>query len=207
MCDLLGEADIETVDAAATSEVDGSEELAAGMDFDRALPASGSEELFDQPQGLEDLQGARVNDGGSIPVERHRLGIDHVAGHASAARVGGEEQAGRAGSDDEHYGLMAWAVHRRKGFQKIWAWVGVVNPVTFSRRKCSVILVGDLAGEFRQGNFEGKAMASMETQISKSARLTIERGESETLGTVFRLAGPFTGQDMCFLSFESGKAS
>jgi hypothetical protein len=39
-------------------------------------------------------------------------------------------------------------------------------------------------------------MASMETQIWKSARLTIERGESETLGTVFRLAGPFTGRDM-----------
>ena len=39
-------------------------------------------------------------------------------------------------------------------------------------------------------------MASMETQIWKSARLTIERGESETLGTVFRLTGPFTGRDM-----------
>jgi hypothetical protein len=45
--------------------------------------------------------------------------IDHVGGHASAAQVGGEEQAGWAGSDYEHYGLMAWAVHRRKGFQKI----------------------------------------------------------------------------------------
>jgi anti-anti-sigma factor len=39
-------------------------------------------------------------------------------------------------------------------------------------------------------------MASMETQIWKSARLTIERGESETDGTVFRLSGPFTGRDM-----------
>jgi anti-anti-sigma factor len=39
-------------------------------------------------------------------------------------------------------------------------------------------------------------MASMETQIWKSARLTIERGESETLGMVFRLTGPFTGRDM-----------
>ena len=77
------------------------------MDFDHALPASGSEEFFDQPQGLEDLQGARMNDGRSIPVERRRLGIDHVAGHASAAQVGGEEQAGWAGSDDEHCGLMA----------------------------------------------------------------------------------------------------
>ncbi len=36
----------------------------------------------------------------------------------------------------------------------------------------------------------------METQIWKSARLTIERGESETLGMVFRLTGPFTGRDM-----------
>ncbi len=113
LCDLLGEPDIEAVDAAATSEVDGPEELAAGMDFDRALSASGSEELFDQPQGLEDLQGARVNDGGSIPVERRRLGIDHVAGHASAAQVGGEEQAGGAGSDDEHRGLMACVLTHR----------------------------------------------------------------------------------------------
>lgn len=143
LCGLLGEADIEAVDAAATSEVDGSEKLAIGMDFDRALPASGSEELFDQAQGLEDLQGSRVNDSSSIPVERRRLGIDDVAGHASAAQIGGEEQAGWAGSDDEHYGLMAWTVHRRKGFQKIWVWVGVVNPVTFSRRKRSGILVGD----------------------------------------------------------------
>jgi len=39
-------------------------------------------------------------------------------------------------------------------------------------------------------------MASSETQIWKSARLTIERGESETHGTVFRLSGPFTGRDM-----------
>jgi anti-anti-sigma factor len=39
-------------------------------------------------------------------------------------------------------------------------------------------------------------MASMETQIWKSARLTIERGESETHATVFRLSGPLTGRDM-----------
>jgi hypothetical protein len=39
-------------------------------------------------------------------------------------------------------------------------------------------------------------MASIETQIWKSARLTIERGESETHGTVFRLSGPLTGRDM-----------
>jgi hypothetical protein len=142
LCDLLGEADVEAVDAAAVSEVDGPEELAIGMDFDHALPASSSEELFDQPQGFEDLQGARVNDGCSIPVEGRGLGIDHVAGHASAAQVGGEEQTGWAGAYDEHYGLMSWPVHRAKGFQKIWGWVGVVNPVTFSRSECSGILVG-----------------------------------------------------------------
>jgi anti-anti-sigma factor len=39
-------------------------------------------------------------------------------------------------------------------------------------------------------------MASSETKIWKSARLTIERGESETHGTVFRLSGPLTGRDM-----------
>jgi anti-sigma B factor antagonist len=36
----------------------------------------------------------------------------------------------------------------------------------------------------------------METQIWKSASLTIERDESDKLGTVFRLTGPFTGRDM-----------
>jgi hypothetical protein len=144
LCNFLGEANIEAVDAAAISEVDGPEKLAAGMDFDRALSASGSEELIDQPQGLEDLQGARVNDGRSVPVERRRLGIDYVAGHSSAAQLGGEQQAGGAGSDDEHFGLMACAlIHRRKGFQTIGAWVAVVNPVNFSRRKCSGMLVGD----------------------------------------------------------------
>jgi anti-anti-sigma factor len=36
----------------------------------------------------------------------------------------------------------------------------------------------------------------IETQIWKSARLTIERGENETHGMVFRFFGPFTGRDM-----------
>jgi hypothetical protein len=39
-------------------------------------------------------------------------------------------------------------------------------------------------------------MATTETQIWKSARLTIERGDSETEGRVFRFSGPFTGRDM-----------
>ena len=39
-------------------------------------------------------------------------------------------------------------------------------------------------------------MPTFETQIWKSARLTIERGKSETLGTIFRFFGPFTGRDM-----------
>jgi hypothetical protein len=39
-------------------------------------------------------------------------------------------------------------------------------------------------------------MPTFETQIWKSARLTIERGQSETLGTIFRFYGPFTGRDM-----------
>ncbi len=39
-------------------------------------------------------------------------------------------------------------------------------------------------------------MPKIETQIWTSARLTIERGESETEGTVFRFTGPFTGRDM-----------
>jgi anti-anti-sigma factor len=39
-------------------------------------------------------------------------------------------------------------------------------------------------------------MAASETEIWKSARLTIERGETEANGTVFRITGPFTGRDM-----------
>jgi anti-anti-sigma factor len=39
-------------------------------------------------------------------------------------------------------------------------------------------------------------MASSETHLWKSARLTIERGENETHATVFRLSGPFCGRDM-----------
>ena len=187
LCDLFGEADIEAVDAAAAGEIDRPEELAAGMDFDDALPASGSEKLFHQAQSLEDLQRARMNDGRSIPVERRRLGIDQVTGHSSAAQLGGEEQPGGAGSNDEHNGLTACLLtHRRRGFQKIWGQVGVVNPVTFFERKRSGMLVEDRRED----------MASMETQIWKSARLTIERGENDTLGTVFRFTGPFTGRDM-----------
>jgi hypothetical protein len=69
-----------------------------------------------------------MNDGRSIPVERCRLGVYHVTGHPPAAQVGGEKQASWASSNDEHYGLLALPGHRRKGSQKIWMWVGVVNP-------------------------------------------------------------------------------
>jgi anti-anti-sigma factor len=39
-------------------------------------------------------------------------------------------------------------------------------------------------------------MQTIETQIWKSARLTIERAENDMDGTVFRFAGPFTARDM-----------
>lgn len=39
-------------------------------------------------------------------------------------------------------------------------------------------------------------MPTVETQIWKSARLTIERAESDGDGTVFRLLGPFTARDI-----------
>jgi anti-anti-sigma factor len=39
-------------------------------------------------------------------------------------------------------------------------------------------------------------MPTIEPQIWKSARLTIERGKSEAQGTVFRFFGPLTTRDM-----------
>ncbi len=39
-------------------------------------------------------------------------------------------------------------------------------------------------------------MPTFETQIWKSARLTIERGQSESHAMVFRFSGPFTTRDM-----------
>jgi anti-anti-sigma factor len=39
-------------------------------------------------------------------------------------------------------------------------------------------------------------MQTIETQIWKSARLTIERAESDRDGTVFRFSGPFTARDI-----------
>jgi hypothetical protein len=81
------------------------------MNFDHALPASGSEELFGQPQGLEDLQRAGVNDGCSIPVERRSLGFDHVAGHPSALELGSKEQSGWAGSDYQDGDLAYISAH------------------------------------------------------------------------------------------------
>jgi anti-anti-sigma factor len=39
-------------------------------------------------------------------------------------------------------------------------------------------------------------MATTGSQTWKSARLTIERSENETHGTVFRLSGPFTARDI-----------
>jgi hypothetical protein len=79
LCGLLGEADIERVNAAAASQVYGPEELSAGMKLDHPLSASGIEKFFDQSHGFEYLQGTRVNDGRSIPVEGRGLGIDQLA--------------------------------------------------------------------------------------------------------------------------------
>ncbi len=39
-------------------------------------------------------------------------------------------------------------------------------------------------------------MPTIEPEIWKSARLTIERGKSEVHGTVFRFSGPLTTRDM-----------
>ncbi len=39
-------------------------------------------------------------------------------------------------------------------------------------------------------------MPTAESQIWKTARLTIERAESDTEGTVFRFSGPFTARDI-----------
>ncbi len=107
LCGLLREADIEAVNAAATSQVYRPKEFAVGVNLDHPLPASGSEKFFDQPHGLEYLQGARVNDGRSIPMERRGLRIDHVAWDPSAVELAGEKQAGGARSDHQHCGLMA----------------------------------------------------------------------------------------------------
>ncbi len=41
-------------------------------------------------------------------------------------------------------------------------------------------------------------MPTVEPQSWKSARLTIERAESDTEGTVFRLSGPFTARDLYY---------
>ena len=43
---------------------------------------------------------------------------------------------------------------------------------------------------------KGNSVSTIEPQIWKSARLTIERGQSETHGTVFRFSGPLTTRDM-----------
>ena len=39
-------------------------------------------------------------------------------------------------------------------------------------------------------------MPAIAAQLWKSSKLTIDRTESETQGTVFRLSGPFTARDM-----------
>jgi anti-anti-sigma factor len=80
----------------------------------------------------------------------------------------------------------------------------VFTPVTYSKKKqfsheCrSPFSRGMGSGMLFNGNpsKEGKTMAASETEIWKSARLTIERGETESNGTIFRLTGPFTGRDM-----------
>ena len=88
------------------------------MNFNHPLSASGSEKFFDQPHGLEYLQGARMNDGRSIPVERRVLGIDQLAWDPSAVELGGEEQAGWARSDHQHHGLTGFVWTHRWGRSK-----------------------------------------------------------------------------------------
>jgi anti-anti-sigma factor len=43
---------------------------------------------------------------------------------------------------------------------------------------------------------KGNPMPTLETQIWKSARLTIERAEIDADGTIFRFSGPFTARDI-----------
>jgi hypothetical protein len=133
---FLGEADIEAVNAAAAGQVYGPEELAVGMKLDHPLPASGGEKFFHQSHGLEYLQGTWMNDGRSIPVVRSGLGVDELARDPSAIELGGEEETGRARSDNQHCGLTAccW-IHRWGSIQTIGVGWRVVNPVTFSRRE------------------------------------------------------------------------
>jgi hypothetical protein len=47
LCGLLGDADIEAVNAATTSQIYGPEEFAVGMNLNEPLSASGSEKFFD----------------------------------------------------------------------------------------------------------------------------------------------------------------
>jgi hypothetical protein len=115
LSDLLRDANIEPVDATATREVHRPKQLAVGMNLDHPLFASGVEKSIDQPQRLEYLQGTRMNDGRSVPVERPGPGIYQMAWHPSTGKLRSKQQARWPRTDNQHDSLTAchW-IHRRK---------------------------------------------------------------------------------------------
>jgi hypothetical protein len=72
------------------------------MDFDDSLSATGVEEFFGEPYGLEDLERARMQDGCAVPVERAGQGVDEMARHTASLKLGSEQQSSRSGTYDEH---------------------------------------------------------------------------------------------------------
>src|SRR6185437_14679675 len=142
--------------AAAGGKIDGSEQLAAGVDLDNSLRTAYGEKFFDEPHRLENLEREGMNDGGAIPVERRGLSVNQMTLHAAAVKLRCKEQASRAGTDDEYgnlagcnvrivllrqsVGMVGGICHRGPLFYRsaeasgrpsylAWGWVETGNPL------------------------------------------------------------------------------
>ena len=99
---LLRDADVEPVATAANREVDLAEHAARRVESGHALLDARGEQRLEEPQGLEDLERARMHDRRPVPVQRRRMGVDDAALDPAATKLRRQEQPGRACAHHEN---------------------------------------------------------------------------------------------------------
>src|SRR5205823_5469170 len=100
--DLLGNAEIEPVNASAVRKIHRSEHIPAGVNLDASLSTAGVEKSSGESQRFEDLERAGMHHRCAVPVERRGLRIDQMACHTASLKLCGQEQSGRPRAYDKH---------------------------------------------------------------------------------------------------------
>ena len=143
--DLLGQAEIKSVDASAGRQIHRPEHLASGVDLDSSLSAPGVEETIDESQRLEDLERAGMHYCRPVPMERRWSGIDQMTWDTAAMKLRSEEQPRWPGTDHERGWTVAYPTGVAVLRHRDRTVVGIRHyfPLPFVPERTSLALVGD----------------------------------------------------------------